>query len=146
MKKDGVLGSADLVGVIKEVAPTGKVQTDAELGVEEFQTKYFPHPVYVDEARSMYQYLGSRSITKDVPFSWNPFKLWASFKGLGERLKAKGIEGNYNGEGLVLGGVVVYSKDKGVVYEYKESTGSEVPREDIVAAIKSCQSSCPNQA
>jgi hypothetical protein len=104
MKKDGSLGSADLVGIIKEVAPTKDAKTDQELGVTEFQTKYFPHPVYIDEALGMYEHLGSRLLTKDVPFSWNPLKLWSSFSALGERLKAKGVEGNYKGEGLTLGG------------------------------------------
>lgn len=137
MKKDGALGKANLVGVIKEVAPVSGAPTDAELGVNEFNTKYFPHPLFIDEAKDMYAQLGSRSLTSDVPFSWNPFTLWASFKGLGERLKAKGLEGNMKGEGLTLGGVIIYSTKKGIVYEYKEVTGSEIPKEDIIAAIKS---------
>ena len=124
-----------MVGIIKQVAPQG-AKTDTELGVGEFQEKYFPHPVYIDEKLDAYKYLGSRSILKDVPFSWNPFKLYSSFTELGKRLKDKNIEGNLVGEGATLGGVVVYSRKKGVVYEYKEITGSLIPKDAIENAIK----------
>ena len=55
---------------------------------------------------------------------------------LGKRLKEKKVDGNYNGEGTILGGIIVYSKEKGVIYEYKEMTGSEIPKDDIINAIK----------
>lgn len=137
MKKEGKLGKADLIGIIKEVAPCPTAQTDEELGVGEFQKTYFDYPLYIDEDLGFYKYLGSRSLIKDVPFSWNPFTLYNSFKELGTRLKTKNVEGNYKGEGLTLGGIIIYSKKKGVVFEYKEMTGSAIPKEDIEAAIKS---------
>ena len=37
----------------------------------------------------------------------NPFKLYGDLKAIGKRHAAKGIEGNYQGEGLVQGGVLV---------------------------------------
>jgi hypothetical protein len=69
-----------------------------------------------------------------VAFSWNPFTLWSNWKTLGARLSSKKIEGNYKGEGLTLGGIIVYSPDKGVVYSYKEVTGSEIPSQEIIIA------------
>mmetsp|Transcript_16715 Transcript_16715/g.21472 ORF Transcript_16715/g.21472 Transcript_16715/m.21472 type:complete len:138 (+) Transcript_16715:308-721(+) len=136
MQKEGALGKANLIGVIKEVAPCATAETDEELGVEEFQSKYFPYPLYLDEEKGMYSYLGSRKLTS-LPFTWNPFKLYKSFKAIGERIKEKNLEGNMRGEGLTLGGVIVYSPSKGVVYEYKEVTGKELPVEEISKAAKS---------
>lgn len=136
MKKEGSLGNADLIGIIKEVAPCSGAKTDEELGVGEFQSKYFDYPLYIDEELGFYKYLGSRSLLKDVTFSWNPFTLYNSFKEVGARTSSKKVEGNYKGEGLTLGGILVYSPTKGVVFEYKEVTGSPIPKEEIEAAIK----------
>lgn len=135
MKNEGKLGKANLIGIIKEVAPCSTAETDEELGVGEFEKTYFNFPLYIDEEKGFYKYLGSRSLTRDVPFSWNPYTLYKSFQDLGKRLKEKNVDGNYKGEGLTLGGIIVYSKKKGVVYEYKELTGSEIPKEEIMAAI-----------
>jgi len=85
---------------------------------------------------NFYKYLGNRKITSDVPFSWNPFTIWRGFKEIGERIKAKKLEGNYTGEGRTLGGIMVYSPDQGVVYTYKENTGAEIPTDEIIAAAK----------
>ena len=87
------------------------------------------HPLFTTT-----QFLGNRKLTSDVAFSWNPFTLWSGWKSLGARLKSKKIEGNYSGEGLTLGGIIVYSPDKGIVYSYKEVTGSEIPSEEIIIA------------
>lgn len=137
MKKAGLLGSADLVGIIKEVAPCATAKTDEELGTTEFEEKYFPHPLFIDEAMDSYKVLGDRSLVKDIPIMrWNVFAMYSDFKSMGARLKAKKVEGNMKGEGIKLGGVIVYSKEKGVVYQYREMTGSEIPTDDIAAAVK----------
>lgn len=82
-----------------------------------------------------------------MAFSWNPFTLWSGWKTLGARLKSKKIEGNYKGEGLTLGGIIVYSPDKGIVYSYKEDTGSEIPSEAIIiAAAEALGRRVPNVA
>lgn len=103
--------------------------------MDDFNKNYFPYPLYIDEEMEMYKYLGSRKLTQ-LPFTWNPFKLYRSFKAIGERIKAKGLEGNMRGEGLTLGGVLVYSPKSGLVYEYKEVTGGELPVEEIAAAAQ----------
>lgn len=101
----------------------------------EFERTYFPHPIYQDEEQDFYKFLGNRKLTSDISFSWNPFTIWSSFKALGARLKEKKIEGNYKGEGFTLGGIIVYTPEDGVVYQYKEESGSEIPAQDIIDAV-----------
>jgi hypothetical protein len=134
MKSAGKLGNSELVGIIKEVAPCSTAKTDEELGVSEFENNYFPYPLYLNEDYGMYKYLGNRKIT-GLAFSWNPFKLYSGFKEIGERIKAKKLEGNYKGEGLTLGGILVVKKGE-VVYKYAEETGSEIPTEEIARAVR----------
>lgn len=81
---------------------------------------------------SFYKAMGQRKIYS--LFSWNPLSWWPALVSLAERYS--GIEGNMVGEGVVLGGVLVVSKEKGVVYQYDEITGHPLPVEDIADAIK----------
>lgn len=54
------------------------------------------------------------------------------------RASNKGYSGNMKGEGFVLGGLGIYDKEKGVVYEHAESEfGDHAPIEDILTAVKS---------
>lgn len=132
--------STKLIGVVKELAPCATAKDDAELGVGEFQSKYFGnYPLYLDSELVFYNALGNRKITSDLQGSWNPFKVWEGFKSIGERIKAKGLEGNFRGEGLILGGILVIDPKEGVIYTYKEETGKEIPRQDIIDAVKSIQ-------
>jgi hypothetical protein len=130
-----------MFGIVKEVAPAVNAKTDEELGVAEFQREYFPYPLYLDEAQGFYEALGKRVITKDLEGTWNPFKFFDGLKDIGVRLKAKNIEGNMAGDGLVLGGVFVIDSDaEDVTYVYKEATGKEIPREEIADAVKAVRS------
>lgn len=130
--------------MIKEVAPTAQAATDEVLGVGEFQSKYFKdYPVYLDESLEFYCYLGNKSLMKQKLWTWNPFKLYSSFKNLGTRLKEKNVEGNLVGEGLVQGGVLLITPTDGVVYTYNEQTGYELPMTEITAAINSILSIKP---
>ena len=43
---------------------------------------------------------------------------------------------NLKGEGTKLGGVLVVSKTKGVVYRYLEMTGELLPVDDIQRAVQ----------
>ena len=134
--KSGVLGNrVKRVGLVKEVAPCATAKNDEELGVSEFQSKYFNgFPLYLDETKAVYSALGDRKITS-LKGSWNPFVVWQGLKSIGERIKAKSLDGNMRGEGLVLGGILVV-KNKQVVYTYYEETGKEIPKADIIAAVK----------
>lgn len=113
-----------LVGIIKEVAPSGKVMTDEKLGVGEFQNKYFGgNTLYLDEELKFYKALGERKIS--LP-SWNPCALWTMYKLVSGRMAQKEISGNFAGEGLTLGGVLVIGPgDQGVLYEYLEESGAD---------------------
>ncbi len=127
------LGPAKLVGIIKEVAPTADARDDTELGVKDFQDNYFPFPLFLDSERRFYDaILGNRQLS----LGWNPInwvKWYFQFK---DRISSKNITGNFKGEGFQLGGVLVISKEKGIVYQYEEIAGSELPAEEVAAAIK----------
>ena len=136
--KDKEFNGIKLYGVIKEVAPVSGAETDEELGVGEFQTKYFEnHPVYRDNDKKFYKYLGEKSLLSQPWHSWNPFTLYSDFVSMTNRLKSKGVEGNLKGEGLLKGGIIVVSPSKGVVYRHEEVSGSEMPYDDIFAAARS---------
>lgn len=119
-----VLSTLPLVGIIKEIAPTKRAQSDEELGVGEFQRKYFKDcDLYLDEKMQFYQVLGSRKLS--LP-TWNPFELWRGYQELTERMKPKSIEGNMVGEGVTLGGVLVIGRgDRGVIHTHLEKTGED---------------------
>lgn len=131
-------GRVKLVGVIKEVAPVSGAENDEILGVNEFHTKYFQnHPLYLDADHAFYKYLGGKSLLSQSLHSWNPFTLYRDFQSLQQRLKTKGVEGNLKGEGLLKGGLLIVDpKTKEIVYRHEESTGSEMPYEEIGQVLK----------
>lgn len=132
----GKFPGVKLISVIKEIAPTTQAATDEILGVGEFQSNYFKdYPVYLNEGKEFYSYLGNKSLFKQKLWTWNPFALYTSFKNLGTRLKEKKIDGNMVGEGLIQGGVLLISPTEGVVYSYNEATGYELPLFEISEAI-----------
>lgn len=93
-----------MVAVVKE-----------EKGVDEFRN-YWPLPIYLDSSRAFYKDLHGGKENKASMFSLlgsGPRKNIA-------RASAKGFEGNLSGEGFVLGGVGLYDKEKGVIFEHAE--------------------------
>jgi hypothetical protein len=54
---------------------------------------------------------------------------------IGRRQTEKGIEGNLAGEGIVQGGIIVLNGAGGVEYMYKEKTGYQIPRDEIVEVL-----------
>jgi hypothetical protein len=125
-----------LYGIIKEVAPVSGADNDKKLGVGEFESLYFPHKLYRDSSLSFYKYLGNRNILLDNEFSWNPLQWYSSYNQMKERLKTHGLKGNMAGEGLRLGGILVISPARGIVYTYLEKTGSPIPENEIMEAVK----------
>lgn len=126
----------NIVGIIKEVAPIKGVETDEELGVGEFQRKYFNnYPLFLDTNKSFYAILGNKSLLSQPLHSWNPFTLYSDFKSMNSRLKSKGVEGNLKGEGLLKGGLMIISSTEGLVYTHEEQTGSCMPYDEIMAAL-----------
>ena len=45
--------------------------------------------------------------------SWNPFTLYSDYSKMTKRMRDKGIEGNMKGEGVLQGGLVIVTPDKG---------------------------------
>jgi len=115
-----------LFGIVKEVG------VDDE-GLAEFQSNFFPHPLYRDELKTFYTALGARKLAAK---SWNPYKIFRGLRNVYKRLKEKKISGNLTGEGLIQGGIIIFDKNGKARYAYREETGFEVPINDIIAAVR----------
>ena len=114
----------DLWGVIKETGVDDQ-------GLCDF-TSFYPYPLYKDDQLSFYKALGNRKL------SLNPLSLFGTVKSMfsgNSRTKERNIEGNLVGEGLVKGGVIIFSKDGTPKYAYREVVGQELPVETILAAV-----------
>jgi hypothetical protein len=76
-----------------------------DIGLTDFYNKFFSFPIYRDENLATYKAFGNRKIALST---WNPLRLYTGFKSMSGRLKEKKIEGNYVGEGLVQGGILIF--------------------------------------
>ena len=59
---------------------------------------------------------------------------------VGERQKAKSVEGNMQGDGLTKGGILVISPQDEILHTFYEDPGNGVPKEEaakIIAAVRS---------
>lgn len=101
---NGGFNGYSIVGIIKEVAGAlSGVPSDEKLGVQEFQEKYFNNlPVYLDEKREFYKFLGNRSLFAQKLHSWNPFTLWNDYLTLKKRMTDKRIEGKNEQENIPI--------------------------------------------
>jgi len=120
-----IMNHFGLFGIIKEVG------VDDE-GLLEFH-KYFNHPLYLDPSNQFYKALGSRSIL--TVRTWNPLRWYRAFKSMNERIARKNLTGNYVGEGLIQGGVIIFDRSGTPRAVYQELTGQELPMDDIIAAL-----------
>lgn len=121
-KPEKPLDGFGIFGVVKE---TG---VDDE-GLSTFYSKYFTKPLYRDEGLKLYNALGGKKLGLSF---LNPYKLFKFSK----RAKKKNLEGNFKGEGLLKGGVIIFGKDGKPKYAYQEQTGSELPVDDIGTAAQ----------
>lgn len=106
-----------------------EVNVDNEGLLNLYQT-YFRFPFFRDEKLALYTALGQRRVAV-LP---NIFKFGAMKK----RCKDKGIEGNIvgKGEGMILGGVLIFDR-KGVIrHAFQEQFGAELNVDKIRAAIR----------
>jgi hypothetical protein len=137
----------NVFGVIKEVAPIKGAETDEELGVNVFHTKYFNnYPLYLDKERTFYSFLGDKNLLSQPWHSWNPFTLYSDFKSMNKRLAEKGVDGNLKGEGLIKGGILIIDPAQGVVYRHEEQTGFVMPYDEIIAAAEALRPTCKPSA
>lgn len=126
LKNSNRLDGFGLFGIVKETA------VDDE-GLLAFYNDYYKFPLYKDDTLQFYNALGNRKIGLET---WNPFKLWRSFRELSKRLASKNIQGNFKGEGLTQGGVILFDKHGQLRATYLERTGHELPIDDILAAAQ----------
>lgn len=89
--------------------------------------------MYKDESQSFYRALGTRKLTIST---WNPIRMFRGMRNISKRISKKNISGNYKGEGLVQGGVIIFDTTGTARFAYREETGSEVPVEDIIAVVR----------
>ena len=131
--------TTQLIGIVKETAPTKQCMDDKCLGVGEFINKYFPRgTVYRDDNLLFYEALGKRSLLRNGFFgSFNPISIYREGKKLGKRLEEKGVDGNLKGEGVKLGGVLIFNSRGDVVYTHPEVTGKQFPVAEIADVINS---------
>lgn len=130
-RDDNPLDGFGLFGIVKE---TG---VDDE-GLVEFHSYFFPYQLYRDEESAFYASMGSRKLGLS---SWNPIRLYRGFRNMSKRLAGKKISGNLVGEGLVQGGILVFDAGGNARYAYLENTGSEVPIDDLLAAVRAVRDS-----
>lgn len=128
---DKSLDGFDLFGVVKE---TG---VDDE-GLRVFHDNHFSYHLYRDENLDFYRAFGDGKITDHLSFRslLNPFKIYRGMKEMSKRMKSKKLEGNYVGEGLKTGGIIVFGSDGEPKYAYPEITGSALEAEDLMAAVR----------
>jgi len=126
-REDKPIDGIGLFGVIKETAVD-------DAGLIEFYSKYYPFPLYLDKEKAFYSALGDRKMSIS---SWNPFNWISAISAMRKRHKGKNISGNLKGEGILQGGVILFSKKDGdkPVYAYQEKTGDEMPVEEIIEAV-----------
>jgi len=105
-----------------------------DAGLAEFHSKYYPYDLYRDDDLIFYNnFFGQRKLGLSS-LSLNPIKIFRGVRALSTRMKAKSIDGNLIGEGLVKGGVILFDKKGKAQYAYQEETGTELPVDDIGAA------------
>jgi len=122
----------ELFGIVKETGVD-------DAGLTAFYKDHYPYPLYRDENLDFYNAFGSnKKITDSLSWSTllNPFKIYKSMKQMNQRMTSKGLEGNLVGEGLKLGGIIIFGTDHQPKYCYPEITGSELNLDDILAAIQ----------
>ena len=114
-------------GVVKETS------VDDE-GLVEFVQNYFSFDLYRDEGLSLYSALGNRSIFSLK--TWNPLRWYRWLTNVSSRLHAKNITGNFKGEGIIQGGVLIFDRHGTLRFAYEEVTGEELNTDEILEALR----------
>ncbi|XP_041836914.1 prostamide/prostaglandin F synthase [Melanotaenia boesemani] len=120
LKASGVL----LVGVGPE-----------EFGLQDFKAGgFFKGPIYVDEQKKCYKDLGFKRYTA---LSLVPAALGKKVRDISSKASAAGIQGNFSGDLLQSGGMLIVAKggEKVLLHFIQDSPGDLVPLEDISKAL-----------
>lgn len=107
-----------------------EINVDNE-GLLELYQDYFSFPFFLDKKMKIYKAMGKKLV--------NPFKFLNNVKnGARERIARKGIEGTFigKGEGLILGGVLIFDAKGNIRYAYQEKSGAEeLPVEELRSVL-----------
>jgi hypothetical protein len=82
-----------------------------------------------------YDAFGKGSILDHV--SYNPLKIFSGIRAMNKRMKEKNLEGNFVGEGIVTGGLIIFGADGAPKYISPEATGTPLDEEALLAALNS---------
>lgn len=109
-----------------------EINVDNE-GLLALYQKYFRFPFFRDPNLALYTALGDRRVGI-VP---NPIKIIKRYYEVRKRLKDKGMKGNIigKGEGMILGGIIIFDRKGNVRYGYQEEFTRELPVDQIRQAL-----------
>lgn len=127
------LGAARVVALVKE---------DIGTEVADFRAGFWSEEVLLDQEKQFYLALGggkenrTYTLASFLAMFLNPFSS-STVKTAISDAKAKGIDGNLNGEGFVNGGVYVIRQDGKAAYVCpEESMGDWAPIDDVIEGVK----------
>lgn len=106
-----------------------------EFGLKEFKEGgFFKGSIYVDEQKKTYKDLGFKRYTA---ISVLPAAIGKKVRDVAAKAKADGIQGNFSGDLLQSGGMLIVAKggEKVLLHFVQESPGDYVPLEDISKAV-----------
>ncbi|XP_034074859.1 prostamide/prostaglandin F synthase [Gymnodraco acuticeps] len=106
-----------------------------EFGLKEFKEGgFFKGPVYVDEHKKSYKDLGFKRYTA---LSLVPAALGKKVRDAASKASAEGIQGNFSGDLLQSGGMLIVAKggEKVLMHFIQDSPGDHLALEDICKAL-----------
>ncbi|XP_058848921.1 prostamide/prostaglandin F synthase [Acipenser ruthenus] len=106
-----------------------------EAGLQEFQEGgYFKGDLYIDELKQCYRDLGFRRYNA---LSLVPAALGKKVREVVTKANAEGIQGNFSGDLLQSGGMLIVTKggEKVLLHFVQDSPGDHVPLETIVQTL-----------
>ncbi|XP_029947305.1 prostamide/prostaglandin F synthase [Salarias fasciatus] len=106
-----------------------------ELGLQEFRDGgFFKGSIYVDEQKKCYKDLGFKRYTA---LSVVPAALGKKVRDVAAKASAEGIQGNFSGDLLQSGGMLIVAKggEKVLLHFVQDSPGDYIPLEDISKAL-----------
>lgn len=104
-------------------------------GLQEFvDGKYFTGELYLDESKQSYKELGFKRYNA---LSVVPAALGKKVRDIVTKANADGVQGNFSGDLLQSGGMLIISKggEKVLLHFVQDSPGDHVPLETIVKAL-----------
>lgn len=105
------------------------------VGLQEFlDGKYFTGELYLDESKQSYKELGFKRYNA---LSIVPAALGKKVRDIVTKANADGVQGNFSGDLLQSGGMLVVSKggEKALLHFVQDSPGDFVPLDTLVTAL-----------